>query len=372
MKVLSISTDRKIFDEVSPVLGRSLQYASKMQELHIVVFSNKSLKLEKKQIGNLFIYPTNSSSKLFYIFDAIKIGKEIIKKNEFDINSSVITCQDAFETGLVGVSLKKSFHFPLQIQVHTDFLSKYFRNSLLNKIRVIISKFTIPKADGIRVVSSVIQDSILEKFSNVKADIKVLPIFVDVNEYFFGNKAIDSGLNILLVSRLEEEKRIDVALSVLKEVVSKFPDLKINIAGDGRMRKELEALKNKLGLNNVAFLGWRNDVSKLFSEANIYLLTSEYEGYGMTLMQAGLSGATIVTTNVGLAKTELFKDGVNSYVCPVGDVECLSKKLSDLITNEEKRKSFANNMHDNIKSISISREDYVNKYITLQESLLKK
>lgn len=370
MKILSISTDRKIFDEVSPVLGRSLQYASKIQELHIVVFSSKNLKLERKQIDNLFIYPTNSSSKLFYIFDAIRIGKEIIKKNEFDINSSVITSQDPFETGLVGLFIKRHFHFPFQIQIHTDFLGSYFKNSFLNKVRLFISRFTIPNADGIRVVSSVIRDSLLSRFNNIKAKIDVLPIFVDTNEYTIGDKSSDTQLNILLVSRLEKEKRVDVALSIFKKISLKFPNIRIDIAGDGSMKRKLEHLKKELELTNVNFLGWRNDVSKLFSEADIYLLTSEYEGYGMTLIQAGLSGASIVTTRVGLAKTDLFKDGVNSYVCDVGDVDCLSNKLIDLITNEEKRKSFAKNMHDNIKSTSISREDYVKKYIEILKSLL--
>jgi glycosyltransferase involved in cell wall biosynthesis len=56
-------------------------------------------------------------------------------------------------------------------------------------------------------------------------------------------------------------------------------------------------------------------------------LTSEYEGYGMTLIEALAASCPIVTTKVGIAKTDLFKDGVNSFVCPVGDVDCLSKKI---------------------------------------------
>jgi glycosyltransferase involved in cell wall biosynthesis len=142
--------------------------------------------------------------------------------------------------------------------------------------------------------------------------------------------------------------------------------LQLLIAGDGSLRKELERKK----IDKVSFLGWRDDVQKLFVESNIFLLTSDFEGYGMTLLQAGLFGSAIVTTKVGLAKTSLFEDGINSYVCEVGDVDCLSKKLEDLITNSEKRKSFSVNMRDSIKSISITKEDYLKKYIELQESLL--
>lgn len=375
MRVLSISTDRKIFDEVSSVLSRSLQYASKMQELHIVVFSLKSQKLERKNIGNLFLYPTNSTSKLSYVFDAIKIGTEIIKKSEFDINSSVITCQDPFETGLVGIRLKKYFHIPLQIQIHTDFLSPYFKNTLLNKIRVVISKITIPKADNIRVVSSVIKDSILKNFSNLKTPIDILPIWVDIEKFKEGNVIGDimSPYTILMVSRLSHEKNISLAIELFNKIIKKHPDEGLYIVGDGEERNKLVQIINKYNLSNkIKIVGWENqDVIKtLYRSAKIFLSTSSFEGYGMTLIEAGASGVPIVTTEVGIAKTDLFKDGVNSYVCPVGDVECLSGKLSDLITNQEKRNSFANNMRDSIKSISMTEEEYVNKYVDVLKSVI--
>ena len=92
----------------------------------------------------------------------------------------------------------------------------------------------------------------------------------------------------------------------------------------------------------------------------------------MTLVEAAASGCPIVTTRVGLAKTDLFKDGVNSFVCSVGDVECLSNKLSDLISNPEKAREFASRMQNDIQKLSITKEDYVTKYVGLLESLLNK
>ena len=79
MKVISIGTDRKLFEKGSAVLARNIEYASKIDELHIVVFSLKKLRLEPFSIGNLHIYPTNSTYRFFYIFDAFRIGKQIIE-----------------------------------------------------------------------------------------------------------------------------------------------------------------------------------------------------------------------------------------------------------------------------------------------------
>ena len=377
MKVITIGTDRNLFDEKSAVLSRQMEYASKMEGLHIIVFALKKDSLSKKDQGNLHIYPTNSRSKWFYILDAIKIGKEIIEKNGLSKGDFIVTTQDPFESGLVGYKLKKIFHFPLQIQIHTDFLSSYFKSNFLNRIRVFISKFVIPKADGIRVVSSVIADSVKNKFPNLKAKVDILPIFVDIENILVDQ--IQSQINfpqfdfiVFMASRLEREKRIDVALYTLQKVISKFTRVGLVISGDGTEKNNLENLTNKLGISkNVIFLGWQDDARLYYQKSYTFLLTSEFEGYGMALIEAGAAGCPIVTTNVGIAKTNLFKDGENSFVCPVGDVDCLSDSVIKLISDPAKRSLFKERMRDSIRRVSISREQYMPQYIGLLEKLLK-
>ena len=140
MKILSIGTDRKLFEEGSAVRARQIEYAKKWEEIHIVVFSIKSeIKKTRIQISNnVWVYSTGSLSKLFYILDAIKIGRKILR-----LGSYVITCQDPFETGLVGWRLAKKFKAPLELQIHTDIGSPYFtslklgwRLAFLNFIRL--------------------------------------------------------------------------------------------------------------------------------------------------------------------------------------------------------------------------------------------
>lgn len=379
IKVLSIGTDRKLFESESSVLSRNLQYASKMEELHIIVFTLKNQNLKDFQQGNLFIYSTNSSSKVTYISDAKRLGRKIITEKSLQKNNSVITAQDPFECGIVGKFLSETFKLPLQIQVHTDFLSPYFKNSLLNRFRVFISKFILPSADSLRVVSSVIADSVRQKYPNLKADINILPIWVDVRKIESRSATpIDdymSKKNIVMASRLTKEKRFDIALKSFKKVVEKDNEVRLTICGQGPEENNINELIKKLGLEaNVRIRGWSDPDNLIdhYKMSDVFLLTSEFEGYGMTLIEAGASGCPIVTTKVGLAKTDLFQDGVNSYVCPVGDVECLSEKLLDLIKNPEKRKSFANHMRDNIMNTQISKEDYINTYVSILERTVRK
>lgn len=376
MRVLSISTDRKLFHEGSSVFLRSMEYVSKLKEMHVIVFSLKTQGFKDFSKENLFVYPTNSTSKLMYMVDAIRIGKKIVTREGFSPNNTVITCQDPFETGLVGYLLNYKFHLPLQLQVHTDFLSSYFKKGLLNRFRVFLAKFIIPSSDGIRVVSSVIADSIKEYFPKLKAKVSILPIFVDVENIINREVGFDKNIvpNILMLSRLSKEKRILDGIEAFKVLVlDNKVDARLTIVGSGPEKENIVSKINELGLKDIVqMVGWEDDAVLRFKKADIYLLTSEYEGYGMTLIEAGASGCVVVTTKVGIAKTDIFKDGYNSYVCEVGDVNAMAVKLKDLITNSDKRKLFKQRLQDSIRASSVTRDEYVEEYVGLLRSLIHK
>ncbi len=370
MKVLTIGSDRKLFEEGSAVLARALDYASKMEEYNVIVFSLKKDKFKELHIENLHIHPTNSSSKLLYVFDAVEIGK--------NLSVDIVSSQDPFESGLAGYKIAKKISASLQLQVHTDFLSPYFKNSLLNRLRVWIAKRIIPKADGVRVVSSVIADSLQKEFPNLKAKIDDLPIFVDIEKII--NQPVEKNIKtdfpqfeqtILMASRLTKEKRIDIALQVLKKTLETFPKAGLIIAGEGPEKDNLKRLVNHTGIEkNVIFAGWQEDLVSWYKTADIFLLTSEFEGYGMTLIEAGAAGCPIITTDVGLAKTSLFLDAVNSFICGVGDVCHISKHVAQLLTDSAKWQLLRNNMQASIRETMISKDEYVRKYISLLEKLL--
>jgi len=385
MKVLTIGMDRKLFEEGSAVLERSLAYASKMEELHIIVFSLKKHNLKPKVINNLHLYPTNSISRIIFLWDAYKLGKNIIIQNKFVRGLSVISAQDPMS--IVGYALSKKFKLPLQLQIHTDLFSPYFKNSLTNWknfwysgwVNILLTKFLIKRTKGIRVVGQDIKDLIKKKFPSIKAQIDVLPIYVDVNEIISAIPKRDLQKEfpqfkfiILMASRLSPEKRFDVAFKSFKNILSNFPQAGLIIAGEGNEKGHLESLVRELGLkDNVVFIGWQNDLVSLYKTADVFLLTSEYEGYGMTLIEAGASGCPIVTTKVGVANTGLFKNGENSFVCSVGDVDCLAKSINKLISNNSYRELFKRSMQDSIKFTLISKEEYTNQYVSLLQKLLK-
>ena len=274
MKVLSIGTDRGLFKEGSASRERSLGYSEKTEQFHAVVFTLRKEGCVEQKVGNLFVYPTNSVSQWFYVLDAYRLCKKIITNNGLTKDNAVISTQDPFQTGFVGVGLSKKFDLPLQVQIHTDFLSHYF-SGFFNGVRKIIAGYVIPKAQGIRVVSSVISDSLRLKFPNLKADVSILPVFVDVekieNIVAVTDRA-DTGTfpfskKILMISRLTKEKRFDVALKAMKNVVEKVSDVGLVIFGSGPEKENIEKMVNDFGLEEkVKLMGWTttDDIWKTF------------------------------------------------------------------------------------------------------------
>ncbi len=378
MKILSIGSDRNLFKEGSGVRARIVEYGTLVDELHVIVFSKRSLTLSKQKISdNVWLYPINSLSRWFYIFGAIRIGKKIISKS----SDWLVTSQDSFESGFVAWRIAKKRKAKLQLQVHTDFLSPYFlESSSLNKIRVKIAKFLLPKADCVRVVSKRIADSLRDADCKLKVQPQILPIFVDMQA--IRNAPIDTNIRklypqfdtiILMVSRLEKEKNILLALSVFKKVVDSHPKTGLVIIGEGSQLSMLKKYARKHSLkDNVVFEGDSSDVLSFFKTADIFLHTSNYEGYGMVLIEAAASDCLIVTTDVGIA-SEYFKETQSAHICDILDKDCLASCLIKIIKNKELKNMTVLKAQGAIEchTKEKTKEQYMARYKELWEECFK-
>lgn len=305
MKLLSIGTDRKLFEPDSEVRTRQITYAKSGDEVHIIVFAEKSLGLEPIKISeNVFVHPTNSSSRFRYVFDAIKIGS-VLPQPE------IVTAQDPFGCGWASWRLARKRGGKLQLQIHTDFLNPYFaRESLLNKLRVRLAKFLLSQADSVRVVSQRIVDSIKNAGIKLKQAPIVLPVWIDLEK--IKNAPIKTNLHqkysqfkkiILMASRLTREKNVELAIWTMKKVIKNFPEAGLIIVGSGSEEKRLKNLVVRFRLEkNVIFESWTDDLPSYYKTADLFLLTSFYEGYGRTIVEALACGCPVVSTDVGVAR----------------------------------------------------------------------
>jgi glycosyltransferase involved in cell wall biosynthesis len=134
----------------------------------------------------------------------------------------------------------------------------------------------------------------------------------------------------LAVGRLEEQKGYDVAVEAMALVVERVPGAHLAIAGEGSKRPGLTAAIERLGLGDaVELLGRRDDISELMEEADVFVHTARWEGFGLVLLEAMRAGLPIVATRAG-AVPEVVEDGITSTLVPPDDPCALAAALVEL------------------------------------------
>lgn len=363
-----ISMERKLFEEKSDARARICEYGKSFDELHVIVFSLKKLNHTEEQISKqVTIYPTNSFNRFLYMMDAVIIADGILR--EKGMKGWVVSTQDPFETGWPGLRLKKKYNLPLQVQVHGDDIgnARFRTESFLNRIRLRIADKVLPQADCIRVVSKRIKRTLVHRYT-LQCEPVVLPIWRDISgiqkaEVKYDLRTVYPRFNFiaLIASRLEKEKNVGLAIRAFKAVVAHDAKAGLIIVGDGGEQKRLKRLVSNLGLEkNVIFEGWQNDVISRYKTADIFLNTSNHEGYCLSLVEAASAGCPIATTDVGIIGEALNESNV--FICPVGDRECFEKKIISAIHNEPVLARIAEKARESILRNAKSKKEYLDRY----------
>lgn len=369
MNIISIGTDRNIWKEGSAVRVRQVSYGEMFTSLHLIVYTTRSHGLPAFKLShNVHVYPTNSLSKVFYVRDAAKIAAKIGK----ELNGrKVITTQDPFETGLAGARVAQKLGIPLHVQIHTDFLSPYFKSSsILNRIRTMVAKKIIPKATRLRVVSERIKNALVaHKFPVRVSKIDILPIYTDIQKIESAS-ASDSlrkkypqfNRLILMASRLSHEKDIPTALRAFKMHSEAHPHSGLVIVGSGPESEKIKRISKRLGIEEkVKCEEWisQETLYSYYKTADIFLSTSLFEGYGLTLLEAAVSKLPLVSTDVGIAP-ELLQGPLKVQLCPPKDAVCISRALNHIVESYDRAKTEAAHLKTTIKVRTNS--EYMREY----------
>jgi glycosyltransferase involved in cell wall biosynthesis len=148
----------------------------------------------------------------------------------------------------------------------------------------------------------------------------------------------ENDILLLSVGRLRYQKGQDVLLKALPQVLAKFPNTKLLIAGEGVLRQELEAEADRLNISDrVKFLGVRDDIPILMVLADLFLFPSRFEGMPNALLEAMGYGLPAIATSVQGVE-EIIRDGENGLLIPLDDPEKVSEAILRLLNNPEERK----------------------------------
>ncbi len=200
--------------------------------------------------------------------------------------------------------------------------------------------FSINESDSITSVSENLKEETYKNFPITKP-IEVITNFVDVAR--FAKKPIDAfkrviapnGEKILLhASNFRKVKRVNDVINVFAEVNKQIPS-KLMMVGDGPERPMAEDLARQLGVaDDVRFVGKQDQMEDIMNVSDIFLLTSEYESFGLSALEAMAASAIVISTNAG-GLPEINIDGVTGFMADVGDVKTMSQKAIDILKDEK-------------------------------------
>ena len=163
-------------------------------------------------------------------------------------------------------------------------------------------------------------------------------------------------------------KRVADTIHILQEVKKKIPT-KLLLVGDGPERSPIENLCRELQLcNDVFFLGKQLELTSLLSIADVFLLPSETESFGLSVLEAMACEVPVVSTNVG-GVPELVVAGETGFTSNVGTIEKMANNVVLLLTNEERRKQFGKNALKRAQNY-FDYKMIVPKYETFYEKVL--
>ena len=362
MKVLMFSTDSLLFEAGSEVATRLKEYGEALGEVHVVVATWQRFTPQKVS-ERVMLYPVLMSRFALHLIALYRQGAALIRKE----NITVITSQDPFENGVVAWLLKMRFHLPLQLQVHTDIGSMYFRKeSIKNTVRFFTARFLLPRANRIRVVSERIKKFLAEKMPIESDKIDVLPIWVDVRKIQNKKVTVDlrerypeAHFRLLMLSRLTKEKNIELAIRAVSKVQEQHPNILLVVVGDGPEKPYLQEIAGRHKVR-IVFESRTKDIASYYKTADCYLLTSDYEGYGRTVIEAFAAGTPVIMTDVGCAG-EILVNELDGLVVPVRDVERLAGAIRQYIEDSEKRIHFVAESQRVVQSLPI-KEAYLAAY----------
>jgi len=235
--------------------------------------------------------------------------------------------------------------------------------------------FSINKSDVVTSVSQNLKEETYSLF-DIKKDIHVIPNFIELDKIkniskIATNRFVMANENekiITHISNFRKVKRIPDVIDIFYKIQQKIPS-KLMMVGDGPEKEAAENLCNRLGISDkVIFFGNSNEIDKILSFTDLFLLPSETESFGLAALEAMAWGVPVISSNTG-GLPEVNFDGISGYLSDVGNTQEMSQNAIKILENESTLLEFKNNATTTAKQFDI--KNIVSLYENLYKNILK-
>ena len=210
-----------------------------------------------------------------------------------------------------------------------------------------VMKFSIERSDGVTAVSRFLKEKTLTNYG-IEKEITVIPNFVDTEKYkrmpsqdVCARFAPDGEKVLVHTSNFRAVKRVPDAIRIFDLVRRKVPSTLV-LVGDGPDRSASELLARELGIHDhVKFLGKQQELVPILSSADLFLMPSQSESFGLSALEAMACEVPVISSSVG-GLPELQVHGETGYIAEIGDIDRMARYAIDLLCNEAKHTLFRN------------------------------
>jgi glycosyltransferase involved in cell wall biosynthesis len=305
-------------------------------DLTYVFFSPQGEELAPAPDAEMAFYPTGSASRLTFPLDALRLASRLHRQNPFNL----VVANDPMILGLVGCCLKRRFHLPLVIKVHTQYFGH--RRWVLERpyypFYYLLIPLVLAQADMVWAVSQAVRDS-LWPWMTAPGKIEVCPTPIYSQFFDFPPRPAEkpAGTRLLSVGFLNRQKGFDTLLQAMSLLVEAGQDPSLILVGSGPEEAALVHLAETLGIRKrVTFLGQVPliQLAPLYHDCDVFVLPSRYEGLGRVLIEAAMAGAPIVTTAIG-PSAEAVLPNRSALLAPPDDPAALAAAIGTLLDQPE-------------------------------------
>ncbi len=237
-----------------------------------------------------------------------------------------------------------------------------------------VIEYAINKSDAVTAVSEDLIKETKSHFS-INKEIKMISNFIDLNLY---SQKVDESLRLKIakkeekilvhISNFRKVKRVKDVVKIFNEVQKNIP-VKLLMIGDGPERKKAEQLTRKLNISSkVKFMGKLKSVEEFLSIADVFLLPSETESFGLVALEAMASEVVVVSTNSGGLK-EVNIDNVTGFLSDVGDISKMSSDVLKILKEDSTLEEFKKRAFNHATNFDLPY--ILPKYEQLYQDLLK-
>jgi len=293
---------------------------------------------------NVSIYNLGSSRVRYSLYRFIKY----FQKSEFDsILATPTTC--TLIAGITDILINSDTKVTLRVPVTLSNERYYTNPKGIEHLFPIVTKYVYSKSESIIAISNGVKSDTMKTFDISGSNIKTIynPAVTDdifdkmkepVEHPFFK----EENKVFIAVGRLVEQKGFNTLINAF-ESVEKQTGAKLIILGDGKEKKNLVKLRQDLSLtDSVSFVGFVKNPYKYINNADVFVLSSLWEGFGNVVAEALACGTPVVATDCDSGPAEILDNGKYGKLVPVGDVNKLSREMVDVLDQEQNKVALVN------------------------------